>query len=278
MINRNTQILSEKAAKVLVAGGSGFIGSHLVARLLERGYFVRIRESYEKPQETYDINVGGTEKLLRAGVKHKVQRFIFSSSGKIYGNARTLPVTEDDLGEPLTPYSLTKYRAENLCEQFSRKHGLNVMSLRYFSVYGPGQRLHDGLIGEILANALNMKHSVLNATRGMERDFTYIDDVIHANLLCLSYASSRYEAFNIGSGQSHSVQELIGLIGGILKKNIEINFGEPLEGTAVKTRANISKANKLLDYRPKFFLAEGLSRTIEWIINQSKNYAESQRY
>lgn len=295
---------------ILVTGGLGFIGSHIVNNLIMGGHTVRVldnidsrvksnkiellhgdirnfascqkacsnieivfhnaaivslKKSFNKPGETEEINVEGTKNLLKASAAAGVKRFVFSSSGKIYGNTEKLPSKEDDVPNPNSPYALSKYKGEILCRQSSERSGLNVTVLRYFSVYGPGQKLSDGFIGEVLMNIFQKKNVILYADETMSRDFTFIDDVVQANLLCLNYKDPGYDVFNIGSGKRYYLKELLQIIGKITGKDIKPIYKPILEGTVSHTQADISKARRSLKYSPKVYLEEGLKKTLPWI-------------
>lgn len=223
-----------------------------------------IHESYRNPKETFEINVMGTENLLKASRDCTVKLFVFASSAKVYGNVIKLPSQEADRLNPTTPYGVSKCECENLCEYYSRKFLQKVISLRYFSIYGPRMRLAQGLIGDFLSKALKDGIVIFNGTEDMERDFTYIDDAIVATLLCLKYPCSGYEVFNVGSGKAYRVGDLIYFIQKHSGKKLNVQYKNPLEGTIFKTQADISRAGKMLSYFPKTTLEEGLVKTFDW--------------
>lgn len=224
-----------------------------------------IRTAFKKPKETYEINVAGTRNLLEASLNKGVKRFVFASSAKIYGNSKELPNKETDHSNPNSPYALSKYEAENLCEEYSEKFNLNMIVLRYFSVYGPGQKINYGLIGEIIGSLLNGCQPILNVNDEFVRDFTYIDDIVEANLLCLNYSGPGFDVFNIGSGKSVSLSELLRLIKSISQKEIIPVYRPLLEGSVIKTHADITKARIGLSFKPKTSLYKGLEKTICWL-------------
>lgn len=305
---------------VLVTGGFGFIGSHLVDALVQNGHDVRVldkqdhcyyretgfppfvhdsrveivmgditnlgmcleavkgmdavfhtaaialvRESYDAPEKTFAVNVNGTENLLKAAVEHNVKRFIYSSTGKLYGDNKEAYSKETDALNPGTIYAKTKYQAEQIVQSYCKEHNLNVHSLRYFSIYGPHMKLFGGMIGDILKSTLNGGLSAINAFPWMERDFTYIEDVIKANILCLENPVEGFEAFNIGCGQINTIENLLQAIRKQCGDHVSVTFEELLEGTVLRTKADISKARAVLGYEPDVNLEEGLKRTIAWM-------------
>jgi len=308
---------------ILVTGGLGFIGSHIVNRLIMEGHKVRIldnfdlridqkdfshlpylnfklneieimlgdirdykicqracvnidiifhnaaissiNKSFKNPKETNEININGLRNLLKAAVAYNVKRFVFSSSGKVYGDTKKLPSKEVYIVSPNSPYALSKYNGEILCNQFSKQYDLDLIVLRYFSVYGPGQKLSVGFIGEALTNILKCDNLDLHANQKMSRDFTFIDDVVQANFLCLNYKHSGYDIFNIGSGNEHSLGELLQIVEKVLARKIEPIYKHILEGTVLHTQADISKAMKILKYEPKTSLENGIKMTLFWM-------------
>jgi UDP-glucose 4-epimerase len=228
-----------------------------------------IHESCLNPGETFEINVTGTENLLKASRDHAVKLFMFASSGKVYGNAIKLPSEETDRLDPTTPYGVSKRECEKLCEHYSREFFQKIISLRYFSIYGPRMRLADGLIGDFLSKALNGGMVMFGGTEDMERDFTYIDDAVAASLLCLKYSCSGYEVFNVGSGRVCRVGDLINFTQKYFARKLDVQYKNPLEGTILRTRADISRARQMLSYCPKTTLEDGLLKTFDWFSRRS---------
>lgn len=232
-----------------------------------------LKDSLKNPQEAYDINVTGTKNLLTAAVQAKVKKVIFSSTAKVYGEPGDYVSCESDLPNPMTPYSKSKYEAEQFCKQISEETGLPIIGLRYFSVYGPGQKLHYGLMGVVMGSLRNdTTRFSIAADRLMLRDFVYIDDVVLANQLCLRYEPDGFEVFNIASGMSYALYEVIQLIHLISGQQIQPQYGKLLEGMILHMRASIVKATEKLAFQPRMTLEEGLLKTINWVraLNQKK--------
>src|SRR5881398_1825852 len=314
--------------RILVTGGAGFIGSHLVERLLAAGHAVAIlddfndfydprikhaniagfakdvtvhhvdlqdgasvrnlfhrekfeviahlaaragvRPSIQHPQLYYDTNVIGTLHLLEAARVTDAQRFIFASSSSVYGASKTVPFSEDEhLIQTLSPYAATKIAGEFLCSTYSHLYQLRVVTLRYFTVYGPRQcpdlaihqftrRIHAGQPIDQFGDG---------STR---RDYTYIDDIIQGTMAALEYDGPRYDIFNLGESETIELKELILTIENALGKKAKVNRLPEQPGDMPPTCADISKARKLLAYKPTTKLSEGLQKFIDWFLRSQR--------
>ena len=224
-----------------------------------------IRRALACPEEAYKVNVEGTENLIKAAIKRSVPLFVYSSSGKIYGNSSNGKSNEND--EPLinSPYADTKYKAEILLRNASMGGNINGISLRYFSVYGPRQRLDYGILAELLEGTNGSSRPVVHADAGTNRDFTYIEDVINANIKCLEWPFEGYEVINIASGRTVTLQEAVDILVNITGKDIIPEYAGIKAGMCDHTDADISKAKKILGYQPNTTLEEGLRRTVKWL-------------
>lgn len=217
----------------------------------------RVQFSIKNPVLTNNVNVNGTLNVLVASQKAGVKRVIYSASSSAYGQQKDFPLKESLLVNPLSPYGLQKYVGELNCKVFSKIYGLETVSLRYFNVYGPRQN-PDGayalVIGKFLKQKKEGKPLTIVPNGRQSRDFTYIDDVVRANILAMrSRKVGRGEVINIGAGRDRSVLEVAKLVGGPIVF-IE-NRTEPK-----KTLADITLAKKLLGWSPIVSLEEGLKR------------------
>ena len=297
---------------MLVTGGAGFIGSHVVDRLLDQGCTVtviddlsegfwrnlpthkrltkikksilgdvssimkgidvvfhlaalpRLQRSIDDPLRTHNVNVNGTLNLLLAARNARVKRFVFSSSSSVYGNKNKLPFTEDMVVDPLVPYSLHKVIGEEYCRLFSNIWGLGTVSLRYFNVYGPRMNpnsTYSNLIPKFMKIIQAGKQPVINGDGTQTRDFTYISDVVEANILAAESSVSG-EVFNIGYGKSISVNEVCSKLAVALGKTVH-----PVHGPNVRepahTQASNTKAKHVLKWSPQVSFARGLQKMIE---------------
>lgn len=223
----------------------------------------RVQESIEYPQKTHEVNVTGTLNLLLAARDHSVKRFIFSSSSSVYGEQDRLPFTEDMVPKPISPYGLHKLIGEKYCQLFSGLWGVGTFSLRYFNVYGPGMN-SDGAYANLFPKFIKLlsqgKTPVINGDGKQTRDFTFVSDVVEANLLA-AMSPITGEVINIGRGRSVSVNKATEILNKLLGTNIK-----PFHGPAViepsVTLASNKKAREILGWKPKVELIDGIKTMI----------------
>jgi UDP-glucuronate 4-epimerase len=317
--------------RILVTGGAGFIGSHLVEKLLAVGHEVvvlddfndfydpqikhaniacfakdvtvchadlrdgasvrslfhrekfemvahlaaraGVRPSIQHPQLYYDTNVSGTLHLLNAAYATGVERFIFASSSSVYGISKTVPFSEDQhLTQTLSPYAATKIAAEFLCSTYAHLYPMRVVSLRYFTVYGPRQR-PDLAIHRFTRRIYAGQPIEQFGDGTTRRDYTYIDDVIQGTMAALKYDGPYFDIFNLGESETIQLRDLIGAIENALAKKAKINRLPEQAGDMPLTYADISKAKKLLGYNPTTRFSDGLPRFIEWFLNSEAGRA-----
>ena len=208
----------------------------------------RVQPSIENPIPFDKVNIGGTLRMLKLAHNLGVKRFIYSASSSAYGNATKFPTPEEHPTNPLSPYGLQKYVGEQYCKMFSQVYNLDTVSLRYFNVYGERMSLEGAykLAIPIFANQiLNGKPLTINNDGEQRRDFTYVGDVVNANILAATNPEDlKGEAFNIGNGNNYSVNELADMLGG--EKSYGNKVIEPFQ-----TLADNSKALLILDWDPK---------------------------
>ena len=308
--------------RVLVTGGAGFIGSHLVEKLLAEGHEAAIlddfndfydpqikrsniaglqkntpifqidlrdnnavralfhrekfdaiahlaaragvRPSIAQPLLYYDTNVNGSLHLLEAARIVGIERFIFASSSSVYGICKKVPFSEDfHLTQTISPYAATKIAGEFLCSTFSHLYQMQVVALRFFTAYGPRQR-PDLAIHKFTRRILRGEAIDQFGDGTTRRDYTYIDDIIQGVMAALRYNATPFEIFNLGENETVQLKELIAEIELVVGKKAKINRLPEQAGDVPVTCADISKAARLLNYRPTTKLRDGLPRFIEW--------------
>jgi UDP-glucose 4-epimerase len=220
-----------------------------------------VRISVDDPRKTHDVNATGTLNLLENAKNSSVKKIINASSSSIYGKIRYLPFDEEHPAEPISPYGISKLMAEHYCRVFEELYGLKTISLRYFTVYGPRMR-PDLAINIFMHNALKNNPITIFGDGTKTRDFTYIDDILDANIIAMKKGSGVY---NIGGGNHISVQRLVEKIKTITRSSSKINYQDEVKGDADHTSANIHKAERELGWKPKKTIDEGLERYKKWI-------------
>jgi UDP-glucose 4-epimerase len=315
-------------ARVLVTGGAGFIGSHLVRALLRQGAEVRVLDNFstgkrrnlaellpaanivegsltdptcvaravdgvdyvlhqgaipsvprsvDDPAASHAANVDGALTLLLAARDAGVRRLTYASSSSVYGDPPRLPVEECFPTNPLSPYAVQKLAAEQYCRVFARVYGLNTVCLRYFNVFGPGQdpaSTYAAVIPRLISTALDGRPFVVHGDGSQSRDFTFVDNVVRANLLALVARNGSGRVFNVACGSSVSLNQIIAEIGGICGRELPVKYGPPRTGDVLHSRADISAAVDVLGYEPVVSVREGLRRTYDWFAGQRAERSE----
>jgi UDP-glucose 4-epimerase len=223
-----------------------------------------VRGSWGTTFEVYvRQNILSTQRLLEAVKAIPLEKFVYASSSSVYGDAESPVTSETAPLRPLSPYGVTKLAAENLCHSYALNFGIPVVSLRYFSVYGPRQRPDMGFHRFIRA-ALERQPVTVFGDGSQARDFTFVQDVVRANLLAIR-SPFRNDVFNVSGGGATTVNAILRLIGELTGREPVLRYAEPLKGEARRTGADLSKANSLLGYQPAHTLREGLQSQIEWL-------------
>ncbi|MBI4618812.1 MAG: NAD-dependent epimerase/dehydratase family protein [Desulfobacterales bacterium] len=223
-----------------------------------------VRASWGESFHIYsDNNILATQRLLEASIHSGIKKFVFASSSSVYGDTEDLPMRETSILKPVSPYGVSKLAAEHLCYLYYKNYKLPTLSLRYFTVYGPGQR-PDMAFNRFIASMLKRKEITVYGNGEQTRDFTYIDDIVDANILAMK-ADSVGEVFNIGGGSRVTINSVLKILTEILSVKAKINYKNTQKGDVGHTCANISKAENAFGYRPKVTLCEGLKKEYEWL-------------
>ncbi len=234
-----------------------------------------VPRSINDPITSNEVNVSGFLNMLVAARDARVKRFVYAASSSTYGDSETLPKIEDKIGKPLSPYAITKYVNELYADVFSKTYGIETIGLRYFNVFGRRQNTdgaYAAVIPKFVSQFMNGESPVINGDGSYSRDFTYIDNVIQANLLSLisENAESINTVYNVAYGDRNTLNDLVLYIKSFLSSfdekiaDIEVKYGETRLGDVPHSHASIDKAKSLLNYSPKFSLKDGLKEAIAW--------------
>ena len=317
-------MLGARASRCLVTGGAGFIGSHVVERLVALGHHVRVVDnlstgdkanlagldgeieflrgdlcdaavcrravarievvfhlaalpsvarSVEDPWASHAANVNATMRLLEACRAAQVRRIVYASSSSVYGDTAVLPKTEAVEPLPRSPYAASKLAGEQYVLAFARGGLVEGVALRYFNVFGPRQSPHSAyaaLIPALLLAALEQREATLFGDGTQTRDFTYVGNVVDATLLAATRPGETVSesVVNVGAGARTSLLDLIELVGEITGRELTYQRLPAREGDVRHSLADLQRAERLLAYRPRVSLAEGLRRTWAWFERQ----------
>lgn len=316
--------MSLKNELVLVTGGAGFIGSHLVEELVAKGYKVRvldvlsrgkleyiqplidkgkvefidgdiryndvvdksmkdvdyvfheaatnINRSQAYPEESFDVNFRGSHIVFKSALDHNVKKVMFASSASVYGQPKTLPISENHELNPITPYCVSKLASEHLLKFFVRS-GLKFITFRYFNVYGLRQHTdayYTSVIILFLKRLLNDKPPLVLGNGEQSMDFVNVKDVVRANIMGME-SDVENEILNIGSGKSTTIRKLAYMLIDIMGKDVKPRF-KPRDVIVTDRRADIRKAKDLLGFEPEIGLREGMGEVAEDIKKHPERY------
>ncbi|MGD0596239.1 MAG: SDR family oxidoreductase [Sedimentisphaerales bacterium] len=235
--------------------------------VLHQGALPSVPRSIDDPALTHRHCVDATFTLLLAARDAKIKRFVYAASSSAYGDTPTLPKVETMPVNPLSPYAAAKLMGEYYCSVFYKVFGLETISLRYFNVFGPHQdptSQYAAAIPAFVTSILKDKPPTIYGDGEQTRDFTYVDNVVEANLLAARAKQTKGEVVNIACGEAITVNAIIDMINKIVGKNIKPTYAPSNKGDVKHSLANISQAKKLIGFKPVVSFKDGLRKAIEW--------------
>jgi UDP-N-acetylglucosamine/UDP-N-acetyl-alpha-D-glucosaminouronate 4-epimerase len=307
---------------ILVTGGAGFIGSHLVEALVRRGARVRVLDnlatgfrrnlaavasdlefvegdvrdcdavcralqrmdlvyhqaalpsvarSVQNPLDSNHTNITGTLNVLTAARDAGLRRVVMASSSSVYGSNHTLPKDETMTPAPLSPYAVTKYTGEMYARVFSQLYGLETVCLRYFNVFGPRQdptTQYAGAIAKFISCARRGEPYPVFGDGEQSRDFTYVENVVEANVLAAEAPVQGHAVLNIAYGERATLNQIIAILNQLTNQNLPTVFSAARPGDVRHSLASIARAREVLGYTPRVALREGLEKTLRWYQEQ----------
>jgi UDP-N-acetylglucosamine 4-epimerase len=235
-----------------------------------------VPRSIENPMLTTKVNIDGTVNILHAAVVNKIDRVVLACSSSTYGDSPTLPKKEDKIGNPLSPYAITKYAIEQYAAVFKKTYNLNYIGLRYFNVFGPKQspdNPYAAVIPIFCKAFIEGKVPTINGDGQTSRDFTFVDNAVQANMLSLftDNQNALNEIYNVACGEQTTLNQMVDYLKKISSNPINTNYGPERKGDVKHSKADISKIKNMLDYEPNVYFEDGLICVYEWYKNYYKN-------
>ena len=235
--------------------------------VLHQAAIPSVPRSIEDPIKSNSANVTATLNLLVAARDEKIKKFVYASSSSIYGDNPDLPKREDFPVMPISPYALQKYAGERYCQIFWNIYGLPTICLRYFNVFGPKQdpdSQYSAVIPKFISAFLKDEVPIIFGTGEQSRDFTFVENAVSANLLAANSENGNGEVFNAACNNEISLNQLVDYLKEITDKDIKPKYKEARRGDVFQSKADISKAEKIINYRPLVNFEEGIKKTFEW--------------
>ena len=237
--------------------------------VLHQGALPSVPRSVQDPLTTTAVNVEGTLNVLLAARDEGIRRIVNASSSSVYGNTGSLPRDESQLPDPISPYAVAKLAAERFCTSFSRVYGLEIVSLRYFNVFGPRQdptSQYAAVVPRFISAIAAGEPVTVYGDGEQSRDFTFVDNIVAANLLAAEAEGVAGEIVNVATGGSTTVNELADTVGRLLERPVEKAYEPEREADVRASWADLGEARRLLGYEPQIALEEGLRRTADFLL------------
>ena len=237
-----------------------------------------VPRSVKDPITTHEVNATGTLNIFNAARENSIKRVVYAASSSTYGDHPGLPKVEDKIGSPISPYGVTKLVNELYAKVFAELYGMEFIGLRYFNVYGPQQNPggpYAAVIPLFIKALLDGKSPVINGSGENSRDFTFVEDVVQANLQAMftNNPAAVNQVYNVAKGEQTTLNELFNTLKEISGKDIKPIHGQERNGDIKHSLADISKARKLLGYNPSTSPADGLRKTFDWYKKNSLIFA-----
>ena len=250
------------------------LATNEVDYVLHQAALGSVPRSIKDPITSNEVNVGGFLNMLVASRDNRVKRFVYAASSSTYGDSESMPKVEEMIGKPLSPYAVTKYVNELYAEIFSTTYGLETIGLRYFNVFGKKQDpncAYAAVIPKFISQLIQLKSPVINGDGSYSRDFTYIDNVIQANLSSMTAAQNAVNTvYNVAFGDRNTLNDLMRYLKELLSvynpaiEDVAVVYGAKRTGDIPHSHASIAKAQKALQYHPQYSLQQGLKEAIQW--------------
>ena len=241
--------------------------------VLHQAALASVPRSIDHPLETNQVNVEGTLNLLQAARESGTKRFVLASSSSVYGTSPQLPKRESARPRPISPYAISKFTGEQYCRVFFQLYGLQTFCLRYFNVFGPRQdpnSQYAAVIPKFILALLNGKRPVIYGDGRQSRDFSFVSNVVQANILACRTQLAGGQVFNVACGRRYTIDDLAARLSRILGFRDEPVHADPRPGDVRHSLADITRARKMLGYRPQVSFQEGLERTVAWFRRSRK--------
>ena len=239
--------------------------------VFHQGALPSVPRSVQDPLTTTAVNVEGTLNVLLAARDEGVRRIVNASSSSVYGNTGTLPRVETQAPDPISPYAVAKLAAERFCTSFTRVYGMDIVSLRYFNVFGPRQdpsSQYAAVVPRFIRAIADDEPVTIYGDGDQSRDFTFVDNVVGANLLAADAPGVGGDILNVATGDSVTVNALADAIGAMLGKQVEKAYEPAREADVRASWADVGEAKRLLGYEMRVDFAEGLRRTADYLLSE----------